>query len=160
MCAAVSASGYACRLSSPCAAHNLIKPSLPVPLARLNSSRLGKNLSCLCVLQVLQMHKEGVDISKMLEEPQRRMLLRKALDKKLNDGKGAFDCWTVLICLNACDLVGVVAYVRVCVFSRAFGGLHAELANRWAAQACCSNKPATSFRVGWGTMASPVQRVQ
>lgn len=38
--------------------------------------------------QVLQMHKEGVDISKMLEEPQRRMLLRKELDKRLNDGKG------------------------------------------------------------------------
>jgi hypothetical protein len=33
-------------------------------------------------------HKEGVDISKMLEEPQRRMLLRRELDKKLNDGKG------------------------------------------------------------------------
>jgi len=39
-------------------------------------------------VQVMQMHKEGVDISKMLEEPQRRMLLRKELDKRLNDGKG------------------------------------------------------------------------
>lgn len=39
-------------------------------------------------LQVLQMHKEGVTIGKMLEEPQRRMLLRRELDKKLNDGKG------------------------------------------------------------------------
>lgn len=38
--------------------------------------------------QVMQMHKEGVTISKMLEEPQRRMLLRRELDKKLNDGKG------------------------------------------------------------------------
>jgi hypothetical protein len=34
------------------------------------------------------MSKEGVDVSKVLEEPQRRMMLRKALDKKLNDGKG------------------------------------------------------------------------
>lgn len=34
------------------------------------------------------MHKEGVTISKMLEEPQRRMMLRRELDKKLTDGKG------------------------------------------------------------------------
>jgi hypothetical protein len=43
------------------------------------------------------MHKEGVDISKMLEEPQRRMLLRKELDKRLNDGKGELHPAPVLI---------------------------------------------------------------
>jgi hypothetical protein len=48
--------------------------------------------------KVLQMHKEGVDISKMLEEPQRRMLLRRELDKKLNDGKGA----CVRVCGGGC----------------------------------------------------------
>jgi hypothetical protein len=40
--------------------------------------------------KVLAMHKEGgVTVSKMLEEPQRRLMLRKEIDKKLNDGKGA-----------------------------------------------------------------------
>ncbi|KAF8060559.1 SULTR2 [Scenedesmus sp. PABB004] len=41
--------------------------------------------------KVLGMHKEGVSIPKMLEEPQRRMLLRKEIDRRLNDGKGEFD---------------------------------------------------------------------
>lgn len=34
------------------------------------------------------MHREGVNVAKMLEEPQRRMMLRKEIDRKLNDGKG------------------------------------------------------------------------
>jgi len=41
--------------------------------------------------KVVQMHKEGVDITKALEEGQRRMIFRKAVDKKLNDGKAEFD---------------------------------------------------------------------
>jgi hypothetical protein len=41
--------------------------------------------------KVMQMHKEGVDITKALEEGQRRMIFRKAVDKKLNDGKAEFD---------------------------------------------------------------------
>eukprot|EP00878_Enallax_costatus_P008337 GHUV01008715.1.p1 GENE.GHUV01008715.1~~GHUV01008715.1.p1 ORF type:complete len:884 (+),score=360.27 GHUV01008715.1:261-2912(+) len=41
--------------------------------------------------KVMKMHGEGVTVSKALEEPQRRMLLRKEIDKKLNDGKAEFD---------------------------------------------------------------------
>ncbi|KAF6255592.1 hypothetical protein COO60DRAFT_1641425 [Scenedesmus sp. NREL 46B-D3] len=47
--------------------------------------------------KVMAMHKEGgVTVSKMLEEPQRRMMLRKEIDKKLNDGKGEFDAQFLL----------------------------------------------------------------
>jgi archaeosine-15-forming tRNA-guanine transglycosylase len=48
------------------------------------------------VEKVLAMHKEGgVTVSKMLEEPQRRLMLRKEMDKKLNDGKGVLlTCYT------------------------------------------------------------------
>lgn len=42
------------------------------------------------VEKVVKMHKEGVTVSKVLEEPQRRMLLRKEVDKRLSDGKGEY----------------------------------------------------------------------
>ncbi len=38
--------------------------------------------------KVTKMASEGVDMTKVLEEPQRRMMLRKEMDKRLNDGKG------------------------------------------------------------------------
>jgi hypothetical protein len=38
-----------------------------------------------------QLHKEGVDVSKMLEEQQRRSLWRRAMEKALGNGKGDFD---------------------------------------------------------------------
>jgi hypothetical protein len=47
--------------------------------------------------KVMAMHKEGgVTVSKMLEEPQRRLMLRKEIDKKLNDGKGALQTCYIL----------------------------------------------------------------
>uniref|UniRef100_A0A383VE54 Uncharacterized protein n=1 Tax=Tetradesmus obliquus TaxID=3088 RepID=A0A383VE54_TETOB len=47
--------------------------------------------------KVMAMHKEGgVTVSKMLEEPQRRLMLRKEIDKKLNDGKADFDAQYLL----------------------------------------------------------------
>jgi hypothetical protein len=52
--------------------------------------------------KVMAMHNEGgVTVSKMLEEPQRRLMLRKEIDKKLNDGKGellqmCYKCVTLL----------------------------------------------------------------
>eukprot|EP00877_Chromochloris_zofingiensis_P006644 jgi/Chrzof1/2232/Cz11g07180.t1_TIC110[v5.2] len=41
--------------------------------------------------RVLDLHKDGVDVTRMLEEPQRRTLYRKELDKKLSNGKAEFD---------------------------------------------------------------------
>ncbi|WIA15162.1 hypothetical protein OEZ85_001848 [Tetradesmus obliquus] len=47
--------------------------------------------------KVMALHKEGgVTVSKMLEEPQRRLMLRKEIDKKLNDGKADFDAQYLL----------------------------------------------------------------
>ena len=37
------------------------------------------------------MHKEGANVGAALEEPARRALLRRTLEKKLGDGKGDFD---------------------------------------------------------------------
>ncbi len=39
-------------------------------------------------LQVMQLSREGVDVTKMLEEPQRRALFRREVEKRVSDGKG------------------------------------------------------------------------
>jgi len=41
--------------------------------------------------RIMQLAKEGVDVQKMLEEPARRGLLRRELDRRLSDGRGDFD---------------------------------------------------------------------
>lgn len=60
------------------------------------------------VEKVMKMHGEGVTVSKVLDEPQRRMMLRKEIDKKLNDGKG--ECWCLAllpwVMLHRCWLDG------------------------------------------------------
>jgi len=48
------------------------------------------------VERVVEAHKEGIDVKKALEDPSRRMLLRRELDKRLGDGKGNFDAKLLL----------------------------------------------------------------
>ncbi|KAI8462392.1 MAG: hypothetical protein J3K34DRAFT_448722 [Monoraphidium minutum] len=48
------------------------------------------------VERVLEAHKEGVDVQKALEEPARRTLLRRELDKCLGDGRAEFDAELLL----------------------------------------------------------------
>jgi hypothetical protein len=77
--------------------------------------------------KVMAMHKEGgVTVSKMLEEPQRRLMLRKEIDKKLNDGKGALQmcyilCYVCVTCYIWCHetygLCGVGVIVSGCMYS-------------------------------------------
>lgn len=64
-------------------------PASPPPCLSTSLPACLPSPACLFASQVVQMAKEGVDVPKMLEEPQRRLLLRRELDKKLNDGKGA-----------------------------------------------------------------------
>jgi hypothetical protein len=46
--------------------------------------------------RVLQAHKEGLDVTALLEEPARRVLLRREMDKRLGDGKAKFNAKLLL----------------------------------------------------------------
>ncbi|GBF94257.1 110 kDa translocon of chloroplast envelope inner membrane [Raphidocelis subcapitata] len=46
--------------------------------------------------RVLEAHKEGIDVKKALEEPARRVLLRREMDKRLGDGRAQFDAKLLL----------------------------------------------------------------
>jgi hypothetical protein len=47
--------------------------------------------------RIMELAKEGVDVEKMMEEPARRSLLRRELDKRLSDGLGEFDGQYLLV---------------------------------------------------------------